>query len=91
VVRGCVVVFGDPLFTACRSLLLVSIDWCGAECEENLDRYHQWVITTKLIRVKKQWICCRYNNFRKIICTFPEDGSIEPKHVAMKRISSNKG
>jgi hypothetical protein len=31
------------------------------------------------------------NNIRKIICILPEDGSTEPKYVAMKRTSSNKG
>jgi hypothetical protein len=28
--------------------------------------------------------------FRKIICTLPEDGSTGPKHIAIKRTSSNK-
>jgi hypothetical protein len=34
---------------------------------------------------------CRYNNFRKIICILPEDGSTEPKHVTIKGTSSYKG
>jgi hypothetical protein len=29
-----------------------------------------------------------YDNFRKIVWTLPDDGSVEPKHVAIK--SSNE-
>jgi hypothetical protein len=40
---------------------------------------------------KKQRIHCRYNNFRKILCVLPEDGSIETQNVAIKRIFSTEG
>jgi hypothetical protein len=49
------------------------------------------VYSRKLIRSPKQRIRCKYSNFLKIVCIVPEDGLIEPKHVSIKRASSNKG
>jgi hypothetical protein len=36
-------------------------------------------------------IHCRYNNIYKIICILPKDSLTKLKHVAVKRMSSNKG
>jgi hypothetical protein len=48
-------------------------------------------IIVLILHPKQQHVHCRYNKVRKIICILPQDGSIEPKHVTIKRTSSNKG
>jgi hypothetical protein len=54
--------------------------------------YNQNQVRLNIIdQIEKQRIHCRHNNFRKIICMLPEGGSTEPKHVAIKRTSSNEG